>query len=257
MTNFEIAKNAGLICLASLAIFLCANWQSTRLPKDISDSRPYFEPPIQQSLAERDLKTFTKSINGHTYSVSPKFRYRLRGLVVSLSETSSLTNITHAKAGDYFNTNDLCVIWGSNAKSLNLRDFDFWNGDWTCYVQTDSSEAWSAFDQDGLSNTHVLPSTPEIRRALARVRIGDQIEATGQLVDYSTDSGPLRTTSTVRTDRGNGACEVMYVEDFKILKRPNQKWFKTAQVSGALSLLSGLVALIAFFVLPFLRKNES
>jgi hypothetical protein len=206
-------------------------------------------------LSRNDQAPFTKSINGHSYAVTPRFEYRLQGLVVSLSETSSWTNITHAKAGDFFNTNDICVVWGKNATALNLRAFDFWSGDWTCYVQTRSTEAWNEFDQDALSNTHVLPSTSEVRSALSKVRIGDVIEATGLLVDYSTDGNPKRTTSTVRTDRGNGACEVMYVTEFKIVKRPNQKLVRASQISGVIALLSGLNCLLAFFVLPFVRRE--
>lgn len=253
MTNFEIAKTAGLVFLASSAIFVLTNWQSTRLP---IHSAALFPEPSQTALNLSDASPFTTRLQGHRYNVTPRFAYQLRGIVVSLSETSSWKNITHAKAGDLFNTNDICVIWGSNAETLNLRDFDFWSGDWTCYVRTNSSEAWRAFDPNALSNTHVLPSTPEVRKALARVRVGDHIEATGRLVDYSTDGGPIRKSSVVRTDRENGACEVMYVSDFKILKRPNQVTYKLSRVSGALAALSCLIALAAFFILPFVRKHD-
>jgi hypothetical protein len=63
------------------------------------------------------------------------------------------------------------------------------------------------------ANTHVIPSTPFIARQLLRLRPGEVVTLTGELVDAKRDDGRWINTSLVRTDTGAGACEVMWVTD--------------------------------------------
>jgi hypothetical protein len=52
-----------------------------------------------------------------------------------------------------------------------------------------------------------------------------------------------RRSSTVRNDRGNGACEVVYVTEFEVLREANASWRSLHKLSGALVVLA-LAALI-------------
>jgi hypothetical protein len=52
-----------------------------------------------------------------------------------------------------------------------------------------------------------------------------------------------RGSSTVRTDRGNGACEVVYVTEFEILREANAAWRTLYKLSAAIAVLS-LAALL-------------
>ena len=63
------------------------------------------------------------------------------------------------------------------------------------------------------ANTHVIPSTPSIARQLLRLRPGEVVTLTGELVDAKRDDGRWIKTSLVRDDTGAGACEVMWVTD--------------------------------------------
>jgi hypothetical protein len=56
------------------------------------------------------------------------------------------------------------------------------------------------------------------------VRIGDQIRVHGWLAKYSNDQGFSRDTSITRDDRGNGACETIYVREFSILQSMQNGW---------------------------------
>lgn len=173
-----------------------------------------------------------------------------------MSDAMGWKNITHRDVGDFINTNDLCVIWGANAETLDLSKFSFSHGDWTCYVYTTNTPAWSQFKMDALANNHVLPATPEISRAVHDVRIGDQIEMSGELVDYSIDGNPPRTTSIIRTDTGNGACEIIYVRDFKFLARHHETLYRLAHLATGLMVLSLIVLGAALFILPFIRPGD-
>lgn len=63
------------------------------------------------------------------------------------------------------------------------------------------------------ANMHMIPSSPEVERALKRLRRGDVIRIQGYLVDVDHDSGWKWRTSMTRSDTGQGACEIIYVED--------------------------------------------
>lgn len=193
-------------------------------------------------------------LRGHQYSLKPHFNYKMRGLVVELADAMRFTNTTHKNAGDYLNSHDICVLWGADANDLDLSKLNFTHGDWTCYVQTTSMETWAKFKMDGLANNHMLPATPEIQDLIRDVRIGDQIEFEGQLVDYNIDGGPFRTTSTIRSDTGNGACEIVYVTSFKFLKRHHASFYALARLFEYLTVLSLIILGAALFIAPYARK---
>ncbi|MGZ5556026.1 MAG: hypothetical protein ACXW3H_09970, partial [Candidatus Aminicenantales bacterium] len=58
-------------------------------------------------------------------------------------------------------------------------------------------------------------------------------------VSYGVKGAPYaRRSSTLRTDRGNGACEVVYVTEFEILREANSAWRTLHQLSLVLAVLS-------------------
>jgi hypothetical protein len=42
----------------------------------------------------------------------------------------------HRRANDHLNVADVCVVWSDTAFSPYLRKIDFWNGIFTCNVET-------------------------------------------------------------------------------------------------------------------------
>jgi hypothetical protein len=130
----------------------------------------------------------------------------------------------HRVWNDHLNVADLCVVWGHNAVSLDLSEFDFWNGQFTCSFRTRSNSAWASFRPDQISNNHLLSDDQWVRERIEDLRIGDQVSLRGYLSRYSHGSGFTRGTSTTRSDTGNGACETLYVEDVRITARMNEGW---------------------------------
>lgn len=63
------------------------------------------------------------------------------------------------------------------------------------------------------ANTHVIPATSAIARQLLRLRPGEVVTLSGDLVDAKRDDGRWVNTSLTREDTGAGACEVMWVTD--------------------------------------------
>ncbi|KPJ61058.1 MAG: hypothetical protein AMJ46_03570 [Latescibacteria bacterium DG_63] len=70
------------------------------------------------------------------------------------------------------------------------------------------------------ANMHMIPSTPQIKRQLKRVRKGHLIECKGYLVEVNASDGFAWRSSLTRNDTGDGACEIVWVEEFDILQSP-------------------------------------
>lgn len=65
-------------------------------------------------------------------------------------------------------------------------------------------------------NTHIIPGTPQLRARLLAVRAGSVVTLTGWLVDATGPDGFTWHTSRTRTDTGDGACEVLYVDSLAV-----------------------------------------
>lgn len=68
------------------------------------------------------------------------------------------------------------------------------------------------------ANMHMIPANEEIRDELLSIRPGDVVSIEGYLVAATSESGWTWKSSLRRTDSGNGACEVVWVE--RLLVRP-------------------------------------
>ena len=72
------------------------------------------------------------------------------------------------------------------------------------------------------ANTHVIAADSSVKSVINRIRRGDHVHLKGYLVNIiGMGSGGKSfswNSSISRTDSGNGACEVFYVTEAKILK---------------------------------------
>jgi hypothetical protein len=211
-------------------------------------------PPREEILDElagepvqtpTDKQPFRIEREGVIYTVTPLFAYELRGLVVSLHDSHSWWDYYHKRWGDNLNVRDLCVMWGGNALEGLYERFRFRSGSWTCYYNTSDNETWRRFDPAALSNNHLLTDGSSVGRRLTEAAVWDQVRLRGYLCEYSHDGGFRRGTSTVRTDRGNGACETVFVTDFEILRRANEGWRAVHWIAtwGSIAMLLALVVM--------------
>lgn len=67
------------------------------------------------------------------------------------------------------------------------------------------------------ANMHMIPADSLVERELKKLRPGDVIRINGYLVDVDHRSGWRWRTSLTREDTGQGACEIIYVEDVQRL----------------------------------------
>ena len=197
-------------------------------------------PELQQEpiQAITTKAAFTTTYNEETFEIMPKFDYELYGLVVSYRLHDSESGLMlHALNNDHINVADYCVVWGQTANPKLLADFKFRNGRFTCYWQTDSRYAWEQFNQDQISNNHLLAIDESVRDRIDEIEIGDQIHIKGWLSHYKDPGGYERGTSITRTDTGNGACETILVNEINILTHMENIWRQLMWISlGLLTL---------------------
>jgi hypothetical protein len=63
------------------------------------------------------------------------------------------------------------------------------------------------------ANMHMVPSTPELVDQLRAINRGDLVDIRGYLIELKFPDGAVWTSSLTRTDTGNGACELVWVND--------------------------------------------
>jgi hypothetical protein len=230
-----------LLPIAAIA-FAVSFFMRNRLP----DKGLILEPLLQDPVQTKDdvPEPFEVTRKNVTYTVTPLFSYELWGMIVSYHDSASFIDVSHKLWNDYINVKDICVIWGKNVETGVYERMTFRNRDFTCFYRYPDRETGELFTENCLSNNHLLPADPFVDAAVRKARKGDQVRFKGWLVSYGQKGAPYaRGSSTVRNDRGNGACEVVYVTEFEILREANATWRAVYKLSLVLMGLSLAVLL--------------
>jgi hypothetical protein len=203
--------------------------------------------PIQTKVLEIP---FTKNINDFTYQFTPLYTYELYGLIVSDHDSKSFMDISHSS--DPGNTRDICVVWGENISNGAYKKVRYHSGDFTCFYEW-SGEANPQFSNEHIANNHIIPATDEIAKMLTEAEIGDEIHLKGTLANYLVQDKNKQTlftrnSSTSRTDTGNGACEIMYVDTFQIIKKGSPEFSLLKKISFWGLIATVLLSIILFFI---------
>ena len=237
-------KYNNVIIVISFVWLLVSWWHRNEIPGSIDYVPELANEPEQKRTQKRP---FELMFNGVPYRVEPEYEYDLTGMIVSYRHHEGNSRM-HSLANDHLNMLDVCVIWGDNPRNNRLHKIDFWNGIFTCNVKTRDPIAWENFDMRQLSNNHLISDNEYIRKQVHKIKIGDQIRVRGYLAGYTSGGGSKRGTSTTRTDTGDGACETIYVEQFRILEPATSYW--------RISMWSSLVILILSLALHFTKPYK-
>lgn len=221
-----------ILLIASFAWLLVSFWNRHDVPNHIDYVPEILNEPSQTKTRKAPFDTTYKGVE---YRVEPEYEYELYGMIVSFRHHEGNRGM-HRASNDHLNMLDVCVIWGENTRSPWLQKFKFWNGMSTCNVETKNRQAWDAFNPNQLSNNHLISDDELIRDRVTDVQVGDQIRVRGFLASYGSDKDRLRGTSTSRTDRGNGACETLFVERFEIVESATSFWRMSMYSSMAILL---------------------
>jgi hypothetical protein len=168
------------------------------------------QDPLQEALDNPSPIRFERG--GWAWTITPKASYVLRGVVLSRERyrsgpIASLSQWDVAMAWGKLLENDLWrqISWSQTSRwYLWTRKADFPRGD-------DFIARWS-------SNTHLIPATPVMKRAIPLLKKHALAELTGSLVSVrgtKRDEWWNWNSSLSREDGGDGSCEVLYLTRLK------------------------------------------
>lgn len=230
------------LIILSFILLIISFWNRNDLSAEMQLNELLRYEPTQEKVKQT---VFSTQVNKLEYEIQPLYEYELYGLVVSYEHHDGNFGL-HKLWGDHLNVADICVVWDKNAFEINLKDYDFWNGQFTCNISSRDMQAWKLIQQNQLSNNHLLTDDEYIRNRIQKVSVGDQIRIKGWLASYKNDQGGKRGTSITREDMGNGACETIFVQEFDILNHYTSAWRKFMY----LSLLLFALAIIWYIKKP-------
>ncbi|MFC1654551.1 tol-pal system YbgF family protein [Myxococcota bacterium] len=251
-TQRRLSRVLGIVFLALLCVYIMGRFMRDRF-QGVTDVDPSLHfNPLQKQVKDEDPIQFRRG--DYNLTLKPLYIYKISGLIVSINDYAMLG----LRYQDFYEL-DLCMIWGNNVRSGAYRSskVSFEHHGNTCYAK------WSrgaAINGTELSNTHVYATDQDILDELDDLRVGDQIELSGFLVEVAAvparvspgqNPGTARLrSSTVRTDKGNGACEIMYAESLTVLSRGNVLWRLLAEISFWLLLLAFAAIVARLILLP-------
>lgn len=107
---------------------------------------------------------------------------------------------------------DLAMGWGPMSDSAVLDQLKIWQDGRWYYWSTPKFPIPAGEITSHSANMHMIPATPLVRRQLFRLRVGQVVRIQGQLIKAQGGDGWHWASSLSRTDSGDGACEVIWVE---------------------------------------------
>ncbi|MFZ3022912.1 hypothetical protein [Pseudomonas sp.] len=123
----------------------------------------------------------------------------------------------HFDAGAAVSPTDLALGWGPMADpqvlaSISIRQSNRWY-----HWQVESFPIPRREIEIHSANMHMIPANAAVADALSDIRAGQRIRLSGQLVRVDGEDGFTWSSSLSREDTGNGACELIWIEQLSRL----------------------------------------
>lgn len=105
-----------------------------------------------------------------------------------------------------------------------------------------------ALNMSEISNNHLITASSVIRDQINSIRKGDQIRIRGMLVNYRpADAVQSRISSMSRADKGDGACEIILVDQVDFIKPAKRLWYTLYEVGLKAFALLLLLRVVFYF----------
>ena len=117
-----------------------------------------------------------------------------------------------------FSPVDFAVGWGDMAKPEIYSKIDISQSNRWYRWRTDSEPpiSYRAIETQS-ANMHIIPANEQVAKTLKKVKADDMVYLQGALVEIQMDDGWQWRSSLSREDTGAGACELMRVDQVRIL----------------------------------------
>jgi hypothetical protein len=112
---------------------------------------------------------------------------------------------------------DLALGWGPMSDETNLNQIRIRQSNRFYFWKVDRFPIPRNEIEHNSANMHFIPANKHVEKELKKVRKGDIIAFSGYLIRADGNDGWRWISSLTRTDTGNGACEVIFVNSFEIV----------------------------------------
>ena len=155
---------------------------------------------------------------GHDAPVFAKDGFRVAALASFELEARVLRSRSYCCSGpDRLAPVDVAFGWGKMSDEAVLARIDvsqsgrfyFWRYEGAPPIPHREIELSSA-------NMHLIPATKRVEKKLKNLRPGNVVTLKGYLVDVQGEGGFRWRSSLTREDTGNGACELIWVEEAEV-----------------------------------------
>jgi hypothetical protein len=167
--------------------------------------RAILQPPAPLPVSSSD-----GSVQLAKYQITPLQAFNLEARVLGREDY-------HFDRGAELSPTDLALGWGPMDAQQVLDK-----------VRISQSNRWYHWRADELpiprreieinsANMHMIPANSTVAATLARVKTGQRIQLSGQLVRVEAPDGFTWSSSLSREDTGAGACELIWLEQLRVL----------------------------------------
>lgn len=166
------------------------------------DQEPWQGPPP-------DAMSTVWSHNGYTFT--------------SLAEITLEARVLHKKRYRFgresdVSSYDLALGWNQMSDQYVVDRLNFsQRGRWYYFSYKQPAPVSPNIMLNNSGNFHTVAANDEVQEIIASLRPGHLIYLSGQLVRINSNDGFNWQSSLTRTDRGNGSCELIWVEDIVII----------------------------------------
>lgn len=176
-------------------------------------TREVAQPPgvlVAAAPAQIDLDEPPPNLAKPGYRITPLQRFSLEARVLG-------TEQYWFDRGADLAPIDLALGWGPMSDTAVLGElrisqssrFYFWHADQFPVPRRDI-EVNSA-------NMHMIPADADVKVAIKSLRVGQLVRISGYLVEVAGSDGWRWRSSLSRSDTGNGACELVWVTDLRVI----------------------------------------
>jgi len=178
-------------------------------------SKPSYSTALPQPVQQpSDLQPFLLRTSSAEVTVKPRAKYSIEAMIVSRTNYGGWSG--------EISPFDFALAWGrlvlpEYSRHISYSQFNRWY----YYSYSDSLPENPSMIALNSANVHIVPSDNELLSRLKVAKKGDIVRMNGYLVDLSgiANGQPFTwNTSLSRSDTGDGACEILLVNEFEILK---------------------------------------
>ena len=160
--------------------------------------------PVQVNLDRQP------SFNFKEYRITPLADFKIEAKVLSRENY-------HLGPEAELSPTDLALGWGRMSDEKVLSELDISQSGRWYHWYTNSFPLPRREIETSSANMHIIPKDETVAQILEDVREGDIVRIHGNLVKVDGDKGWHWKSSLSRTDRGGGACEIIFAEDIEIM----------------------------------------